>query len=174
MDSWPHAPSKLVTAAGTYFITASTYNKSRLFDSNEKLTLLQSVIFETCTEFDFQLQAWAIFQNHYHLIGHSPKGKGVQRLTHKIHGVSARGLNKMDDALGRMVWFQMRDTRLTFEKSYLARLNYVHNNPAKHGLGSPLNYPFCSAHWFETHGERSFIETVKSFKIDLLEIDDDF
>lgn len=68
----------------------------------------------------------------------------------------------------------MRDTRLTFENSYLARLKYVHNNLAKHGFGSPLNYPFCSAHWFETKGDRAFVVTVKSFKIDQLEIDDEF
>lgn len=68
----------------------------------------------------------------------------------------------------------MWDTLLSFETSYLARLNYVHNNPTKHGLGPSLNYPFCSAHWFETQGDKSFVETVKSFKTDLLEIDDDF
>ncbi|MEI8281058.1 MAG: transposase [Armatimonadota bacterium] len=174
MDSWPHAPSKLVTAPGTYFVTSSTLQKVHLFDSAEKLRMLQSVIFETCEEFKVELQAWAIFSNHYHLVGFAPQEKGVQKLNHKIHGVSARNLNILDDSEGRKVWFQMRDTRLTFEKSYLARLNYVHNNPSKHGFGSPLIYPFCSAHWFETQGDRSFVETVKSFKFDQLDIDDDF
>ena len=174
MHSWPHAPSKSVTEPGTYFITAATYHKEHHFRSHEKLELLQSVIFETCVEFDFQLQAWAVFPNHYHLIGFNTVDGAVKRLTDKIHGVSARELNRLDDATGRKVWYRMRDTRLTFERSYLARLNYVHNNPTKHGLGPSLNYPFCSAHWFETQGESSFVETVKAFKIDQLEIDDDF
>ncbi len=174
MHSWPHAPSKSVTEPGTYFVTAATYRKEHRFRSQEKLQLLQKVIFETCVEFEFQLQAWAIFPNHYHIIGFNPVDFGVKKLTEKIHGISARELNRLDKEVGRRVWYNMRDTRLTFEKSYLARLNYVHNNPTKHGLGSSLNYPFCSAHWFETQGDRSFVETVKSFKIDQLGIEDDF
>jgi putative transposase len=174
MKSWPHSPSRSVTEPGTYFITAATYKKVHHFRSAEKLTLLQSVIFKTCEEFEFKLQAWAIFPNHYHLIGFNPVDKGVLKMTQKIHSVSARELNRLDDAIGRKVWFFMRDKHLTYERSYLARLNYVHNNPTHHGLGSSLNYPFCSAHWFETQGERSFVETVKSFKTDQLEIEDDF
>jgi putative transposase len=30
--------------------------------------------------------------------------------------------------------YEFWDTRLTFEKSWFARLNYVHQNPVKHGL----------------------------------------
>ncbi len=174
MHSWPHAPSKSVTEPGTYFITAGTYLKEHRFKGEERLRLLQRVIFETCTEFDFQLQAWAIFSNHYHLVGFCPNDKGVKKLTEKIHGVSARKLNRLDNEVGRKVWYNMRDTRLSFEKSYLARLNYVHNNPNKHGFGPATSYPFCSAHWFETQGDRSFVETVKSFKYDELDIDDDY
>ena len=37
-------------------------------------------------------------------------------------------------------------------KSYLARLNYVHQNPVKHGLVRVANqYRWCSAAWLE-HG----------------------
>lgn len=141
MKSWPHSPSRSVTEPGTYFITAATYQKEHRFKSTEKLRLLQSVIFETCQEFEFQLQAWAIFPNHYHLIGFNPIYKGVLKMTQKIHSVSARELNRLDDTVGRQIWYFMRNKQLTFEKSYLARLNYVHNNPTKHGLGSSLNYP---------------------------------
>ncbi len=174
MHSWPHAPSRSVTEPGTYFITAATYQKQHRFASHEKLNLLQSVIFVTCIEFNFELQAWAIFPNHYHIVGFCPVEKGVKKLTEKIHGVSARKLNRLEGQAGRRIWYNMWDTLLSFETSYLARLNYVHNNPTKHGLGPSLNYPFCSAHWFETQGDKSFVETVKSFKTDLLEIDDDF
>lgn len=174
MHSWPHAPSKLVTEPGTYFVTSATYHREQFFNSREKLLLLQSIIFEVSLEFSFELQAWAIFQNHYHLIGFMPIDSGIRKMTAKIHSVSARELNRLDEALGRKIWHQCRETLLTYEKSYLARLNYVHNNPTKHGFGPAINYPFCSAHWFETHGDRSFVETVKSFKYDQLQIDDDY
>ncbi|HTQ08563.1 MAG TPA: hypothetical protein VMI31_00685 [Fimbriimonadaceae bacterium] len=37
MRSWPHAPSKSVTEAGAYMITASTYHKDMHFNSRAKL-----------------------------------------------------------------------------------------------------------------------------------------
>ncbi len=110
MHSWPHAPSKSVKEPGTYFVTAGTYLKAHRFRGDERLQLLQTVIFETCLEFEFELQAWAIFSNHYHLVGFSPGDQGVKKLTEKIHGVSARELNRMDNEVGRRVWYNMRDT----------------------------------------------------------------
>jgi hypothetical protein len=45
------------------------------------------------------------------------------------------------------------------EKSWLARLNYVHQNAVKHGL-VPIahQYPWCSAPWFETNARRRIRE----------------
>lgn len=83
-------------------------------------------------------------------------------------------LNELDDAPGRMVWYRCWDTHITHEKSYLARLAYVHKNPAKHLDVEPENYPFCSAHWFMTLADRSFYETVMSFKVDRVNVIDDF
>src|SRR6266568_1178059 len=59
--------------------------------------------------------------------------------------------------MGRRVWFQYHDTQLTFEKSYLARLKYVNENPVHHGIVlRATNYGWCSARWFEDHAERAF------------------
>lgn len=41
----------------------------------------------------------------------------------KLHMKTARWINRMDQAPGRKVWHNYRETELTFEKSYLARLN---------------------------------------------------
>src|SRR5437667_10073913 len=75
----------------------------------------------------------------------------------------------------RRVMYEFWDTRLTFEKSWLARLNYVHQNPVKHGLVSLANqYPWCSAAWFETNARRAFVRSVYSFKTDRINVPDDF
>ena len=61
---------------------------------------------------------------------------------------TARDLNRLDLVPGRTVWFNVLETELSFEKSYLTRLNYVHQN-AVHGLVAVANqYPWCSATWF--------------------------
>jgi hypothetical protein len=59
--------------------------------------------------------------------------------------------------------------------SNLARLNYVHQNPVKHGLVPVANqYPWCSASWFERTASPAAIKTIYGFKIDKLRIDDDY
>jgi len=70
-------------------------------------------------------------------------------------------------APGRKVWHNFRETRLTYEKSYLARLNYAHQNAAKHGLVPLTNlYPWCSAAWFERTVTVAQVKTIYSFKMD--------
>ena len=88
---------------------------------------------------------------------------------------TAQELNRQDAALGRKVWFQYWDSHLTFERSYLARLHYVHTNPEKHRV-IPLaeNYKWCSADWFARNASPAFVATVKSFKTDILDVPDDF
>lgn len=93
----------------------------------------------------------------------------------KLHEKTATWVNRLDSAQGRQVWFNFRETKLTFEKSYLARLNYVHQNPVKHGLVSRAHqYPWCSASWFERTARPAQVKAIYGFKIDRLNIYDDY
>jgi hypothetical protein len=75
----------------------------------------------------------------------------------------------------RQVWHNYRETRLTYEKSYLARLNYTHQNAVKHGLVPVANqYPWSSARWFERTAAPAQIKTIYRFKIDRLKMPDEF
>lgn len=99
----------------------------------------------------------------------------MRKLLTKLHANTARALNKEQATPGRKVWFQYWDSHLTFERSYLARLNYVHHNAVKHGLvANAQNYPWCSAAWFAENGPAAFRATVESFKTDQINISDDF
>jgi putative transposase len=67
------------------------------------------------------------------------------------------------------------DAKLTYERSYLARLNYVHQNPVKHGLVRVANqYQWCSAAWFERTAAASAVKTIYGFKTEKLKIHDDY
>ncbi|MEI8038649.1 MAG: hypothetical protein WCJ14_09680 [Verrucomicrobiota bacterium] len=115
--------------------------------------------------------------NHYHWIGKSPSS-GAESLGEwlgSVHRRSARFVNELDATPGRKVWHNYWETRLTFEKSYLARLHYVIQNPVKHGLVAvAADYPWCSAAWFSQNASPAFQKTVSAFKIDRLSIEDDF
>lgn len=157
-------------------ITAGTQGKAPLFDTPEKRDILERWLLETLERSGWQTQAWAVFANHYHVIGHSPdSGLGLTELTQRIHRGAARDLNRLDGTPGRSVFYRCWDTRVSFEKSLLARLAYVHYNPVKHGLvEDPRQYPWCSAEWFWTKAYGPFRDSVLSFKTDRVNVFDPF
>ncbi|HEY0867135.1 MAG TPA: transposase [Fimbriimonas sp.] len=157
-------------------MTSATYQKQKLFNTPEKLDLLEYVLLTTLAEVGWEVQAWAVFPNHYHFVGLSPEeGLGLTELCRRIHGQSARELNRIDGQLGRTVWYRTWDTRISYEKSYLARLAYVHHNPVRHGLvEDATTYKWCSAAWLIERGDRPFVETLMSFKTDRVNVYDDF
>ncbi len=172
--TWRHAPLHLFVPNALYIVTASTLHKQRIFNSAAKLTLLQNTLFEVMLAYGWELQAWALFVNHYHFIARAPEdGTSLKRLIQRLHSQSARLVNKIDHTPGRRVWFQYWDTCLTYEKSYYARLNYVHNNPVKHGLVSKAEqYPFCSAAWFKTHAPDDLRKKVALAPCDRVNVPD--
>ena len=176
MPDWPHAPIHRLTGTGAYMVTAGTYRKAHHFRDPARLNLLQDQLLALALEHHWQLQAWAVFSNHYHFVGHAQPGcKALSDWIAMLHQRMASHVNELDECAGRRVWFEYWDTRLTFERSYLARLHYVHQNPVRHGLvRAASNHPWCSAGWFEQRAQPSFFHTVTSFKIDRVHVPDDY
>ena len=176
MKDWPHAPVHRLSLDGVYMITAATLHKEPLFKTPELLTLVEDHLLTLAKKYHWQLEAWAVFANHYHFVASSqPEAVDLRRFLTHLHADTARELNRCDNAVGRQVWHNFWDTALTYERSYLARLNYVHQNAVKHGLVAVANqYRWCSAAWFERTASAAMVKTIYSFKIDKLKIDDDY
>ena len=132
---WPRAPVHRIGSDGIYMVTGATLRKVHLFNGGERLSLLENELLTLAKQYRWHFQAWAVFGNHYHLIARGqPEASRLDAFLKHLHSNSARTLNSIDGLAGRQVWFNFWDTKLTFERSYLARLNYVHQNPVKHGL----------------------------------------
>ena len=173
---WPHAPVHRLEDAAVYFVTSSTLYKRLLFSGPERLDLLENEALTLANRYNWQLEAWAVFSNHYHLVARgNPESANLSKYLKHLHANSARKLNQIDGKTGRKVWYNFRDTKLTFQKSYLARLNYVHQNAVKHGLVSAANqYRWCSAAWFERTATPAQVQSIYGFKTDQLSIPDDY
>ncbi len=177
--AWPHAPTHKLGKAGTYFVTAATYQKIHYLKGSERLAVLQRGLLSVAQEFKWQMEAWAVFSNHYHFVAHSPDGEdtaeSLSKMIAKLHKKMARWVNKLDHCEGRQVWHNFRETQLTFESSYLARLNYVHQNPVKHGLvAQAALYPWCSAAWFERAASPAQVKTIYNFDVNKPRVYDEF
>jgi putative transposase len=176
---WPHAPAHQLSEAGTYFITAATYLKAHYFHTSARLGFLQRELLTTARNFLWEIEAWAVFSNHYHFVAHSPNdsrgARSLSKMLSALHTRTAEWVNRLDKTPKRKVWHNFWDTKLTYQKSYLARLNYVHQNAVKHGLVPVANqYRWCSAKWFERVASPAMVQSIYRFKTDALNVRDDF
>ncbi|MCF7765797.1 MAG: hypothetical protein K9N62_19180 [Verrucomicrobia bacterium] len=176
---WPHAPTHRLATGGTYFVTAGTYLKAHRFRSAQRLHVLHRGLLTVARDYGWQLEAWAVFSNHYHFVAHSPSDKStaesLAEMLKTLHVRTSGWVNGLDRTPARRVWFNYRETRLTYPKSYFARLNYTHQNAVKHRLVPVANqYPWCSAAWFERTASPAQVNTIYRFKTDKLQVPDDF
>jgi putative transposase len=157
-------------------VTAGTYQKTHFFREAKHLAFLNDQLLELAEKYDWRLQAWAVFSNHYHFVALAPEdAKTLKRFTQHLHSVTAREINRHDGTAGRQIWHLYWDTQLTYEKSYLARVNYVHNNAVHHRLvATATAYPWCSAAWFEQSATPAVQKLVGGFRYDKINVEDDF
>lgn len=173
---WPHAPPHILSQQGVYMVTSGTYHKEHFFKGADRLNLLRDNLLTFARENGWTLHAWAVFSNHYHLIAQSPSdasdlGKWLARLHQQLSAT----INREDNTPNRKVWYQYWDSRITFHKSYLARLAYVHQNPVKHGLATiAAHYPWCSAGDFEAQASKAFVKSIYAFDTSKINILDEF
>jgi putative transposase len=177
--SWPHAPIHRLAANGTYLVTAGTYRKAHHFRGAKRLAVLHRGLLKVAKDFGWHLEAWAVFSNHYHFVGHAPDhsddAANLPDMLSVLHVKTAGWINRLDHTPGRQVWFNFWESQLTFEKSYLTRLNYVHQNAVRHGLVSEANqYPWCSAAWSERESAAAVTKAIRRFRIDRVKVLDDF
>jgi putative transposase len=173
---WPHAPPHHLTEGGTYFVTAGTLYKRHHFTTAERLDLLQRHLLKLAMQYGWGLEAWAVFSNHYHFVAHNAADpESLRDFLGRLHSDVCREINRLDKDEGRQVWHNFFEKQLTFEKSYLARLNYVHQNPVKHGLVRVASaYRWCSAGWLERTATSAQVRTIYSFKTDKVKVFDDY
>jgi putative transposase len=172
---WPHGPAHRLAAPGAYIVTSGTYQKERFFASPARLTFLTNSLLELAEKYGCSLQAWAVFANHYHFVAEPQRQESLRMLIRHLHAAAAMHINQLDGLSERKVWFQYWDTHLTYHKSYLVRLSYVHGNPVRHGIVRQAEqYPWCSAGWFRRRASHAFYRTVTEFPCDEVIVPDDF
>lgn len=169
---WPHAPAHHLADGGVYIVTAATYRHAPLFRGRERI--LHDSLLRLALEIGWRLEAWAVFANHYHFVAQSPADpSGLRSLVRRLHAGTATTINRHEAAGGRRVWANYWDTLIRDQRSYFARLSYVHQNAVRHGIVPVASaYPWCSASWFESSAASALVDTVYAFPIDRQSVPD--
>lgn len=171
-----HNPPHYFVPNAMYMVTGSILHKQHLLREDVKKELFLRTLFERANQLGWELEAWAVLHNHYHFVAQAPEdATTLTKLIRQIHSITAIEINRQDKMPGRQVWHNYWDTCITYEKSYLARLHYVHTNPVKHGLvEDAMDYPYCSYRWFINQGDDILKERVFAQPMDKIKVFDDF
>ena len=176
-SNWHHSPPHCDFGTGsTYIVTGGTFGKIHVFKSASHLELVDHTLRSVVETSGWRLEAWAVLSNHYHLVATATNdAMPLKRLISKIHQISAKRSNEIDGTPGRRVWNQYWETPITYHRSYLARLRYVHFNPVHHGVcRDAVAYRWCSASIFLHSADSGFRKSVLAMPIDAVFVPDDF
>jgi len=171
-----HIPFHLYVNEGIYFVTSGTINKNRFFDNDNKLDIILKRLNLAVKKFNLKLYAWVILSNHYHILFNLKLGKELSKLIRFINGGSAFDLNKLEDRLGRKIWWNYWDRNIREESSLYKRINYIHHNPVKHGyVKQNKNYKYSSYSYYkEKYGDEFLYDIESRYPIiDFTDINDE-
>ena len=171
-----HNPPHYFVPETMYMVTGAILYNQHLLSENRRKELVLQTLLDRAALLGWSLQAWAVLNNHYHFVAQSPENAmTLKKLIRQLHSITAIRLNKWDQTPGRQIWCNYWDSCLTYERSYLACLHYVHMNPVKHGLAdNAMDYPFCSYKWFVERDDEALKQQVFAQPIDHVKIFDEF
>ena len=175
-QDWPHKPPHRLELGGVYFVTARCLHKQHHFATPERRDFLQERLLTLANHYGWTLEAWAVLTNHYHFVAHSPAGsaESLQKLMRHLHGDTSRHVNRLDGVTKRQLWHNFRETHLTYQNSYLARLNYTHQNAVHHKLVPVAEqWPWCSAAAFAKAVTPAWKKAIWSFRYDQIAQEDE-
>lgn len=139
-------PTRVISWPGTYFVTFSTWRRTRLFVVEPYARLFLKTLYGYKRQGGFQLHAFVLMPEHVHLMLTPAVDITLERAMQFIKG----GYSHVASVeLGREgeVWQRgFTDHRIRDSEDFANHRNYIHQNPVERRLvENALEYRYCSA-----------------------------
>jgi putative transposase len=164
-----HRPPLIEHNFGRYMITAACYeHKPIIGRSPDRMAEFEGELLVRIRRHTDQIFAHVILPNHYHILVEVSAIKPLQQDLGKFHGATSYQWNAEDQSRGRKVFHGAPETFIKSERHFWSTMNYIHNNPVRHGYVSQWeDWPYTSAHQFlEEYGRGRAQHIWKSYPID--------
>ncbi|MGA9528694.1 MAG: transposase [Terriglobales bacterium] len=138
------APRRGNTGSGTYFITAGTFQKQQVLQSERMARLLLDVLFHYRSQEKYLLHEFVLMPDHFHLLI-TPLLTLERALQLIKGGFSFRAMKEL--GFQGEIWEKsFHDRRVRDWEEYCAFRRYIHQNPVKKGfVQRPAEYAYSSA-----------------------------
>jgi putative transposase len=139
-------PYRGTTRDGTYFITASNFEKRSLLQSGRMAGLFIEVLFHYQKQAKYHLHEYVIMPNHFHLLVTPIPPVTIEKAVQFIKGGFSYRAKKELAFLGEVWQTSFYDRRVRDATEYARFRHYIHMNPVRRGLVAlPEEFPFSSA-----------------------------
>jgi putative transposase len=138
----PHHPSDKTR----FHITAACFeHRDYIGHSSERIEAFCGRFLETLSRRGL-VHAWCVLPNHYHALIETTFIAELLSELGKMHGSLSYQWNGEEDVRGRQVWCGVAERYMRNDHHFWATLNYVHNNPVRHGyVRRWQEWPYSSA-----------------------------
>jgi putative transposase len=139
-------PYRGATRGGTYFITASSFEKQSLLQSDRMAGLFTDVLFHYHKESKYQLHEYVIMPNYFHLLITPISPVTIEKAVQFIKGAFSYRAKKELGFAGEIWQTSFYDRRVRDATQYARFRHYIHMNPVRRGLVTlPEEFPHSTA-----------------------------
>jgi putative transposase len=162
-----HGPPHPEQPGAFRLVTATCYEHRHLLRTYDRLRWFEEQLLITLHEVGSVCAAWCVLSNHYHVLVQVEDMRSCGRALGQLHGRTSYEMNRQDGQRGRKVWYRAQDRCMRSERHFYATLNYIHNNPFKHGYVSRWQaWPFSSFPWYlRTHGREWLLDLWTQYPV---------
>lgn len=162
---------------GWLYITGSTHRRLPVFARSRACEIFLENLAFYRKKYGFDVMAYALLPDHYHLILALPAGLSLADLLRDFksavgrqlvdvfrQGPPSRLLERMrlpsspqrrKDARFKVLQADNYIEQITSEKFFRQKLDYIHANPVRHRLvAREVDYPYSSARWYDEGGSK--------------------
>jgi putative transposase len=140
-------PSRILSDPRTFFVTSSTWDNRRLFQSDRSASLLIDMLYQCREQNRCLLHEFVIMPDHFHLLITVGAEMSVERALQFIKGGFAFRAGR-ELGIRAPVWQKgFSEIRVTSAEALLGIRAYIQSNPVKRLLAQePADYRYSSAH----------------------------
>jgi putative transposase len=162
-----HGPPHLSAPQGFRIVTGVCYEHRKLLDNPRRLGWFERELLASLRELTAGLAAWCVLPNHYHALVFIEDIEAFSKGLGQLHGRTSHEMNTIDGTRGRRVWYRSQDRTMRSDRHYFTSLNYIHNNPVKHGYVTKWqDWPFSSVHWYlENKGREWMLDLWRGYPV---------
>ncbi len=138
-------PHRGQTSSTTYFITACTFCKKNLLQSERMADLFRQTMYRYRGERKFLLHAFVVMPDHIHLLLTVPEDLTLERVVQFIKGGFSHQAGKMIGGGGPVWQKSFVDRRVRDVSEFQRYQAYIEQNPVRAGLVEVAGqYRYCS------------------------------